>query len=80
MTPVSLVQRLAAPPAPKTNQTILDRWYEDLATEDKHAVSNAVTDSAWRHVDLLAALIEEGMPEVAATTFGTWRRRMGYTK
>jgi hypothetical protein len=77
---VSLVQRLAAPPAPKTNQTILDRWYEDLATEDKHAVSNAVTDSAWRHVDLLAALIEEGMPEVADTTFGTWRRRMGYTK
>ncbi|WP_156180154.1 hypothetical protein [Delftia lacustris] len=77
---MSLVQRLAAPPAPKTNQTILDRWYEDLATEDKHAVSNAVTDSAWRHVDLLAALIEEGMPEVADTTFGTWRRRMGYTK
>lgn len=77
---MSLVQRLAAPPAPKTNQTILDRWYEDLTTEDKHAVSNAVTDSAWRHVDLLAALIEEGMPEVADTTFGTWRRRMGYTK
>lgn len=77
---MSLVQRLAAPPAPKTNQTILDRWFEDLATEDKLAVSNAVTDSAWRHVDLLAALIEEGMPEVADTTFGTWRRRMGYTK
>ncbi len=80
MTPVSLSTRLAAPPAPKANQTILDRWYEDLDTEDKLAVSNAITDSAWRHVDLLAALIDEGMPEVADTTFGVWRRRMGYTK
>lgn len=77
---MSLVNRLAAPPAPKTNQTILDQWYNNLDVEDKLAVSNAITDSAWRHVDLLAALIEEGMPEVADTTFGTWRRRNGYTK
>jgi len=77
---VSLASRLAAPPAPKTNQTILDRWLNDLAEEDKAAVTTALTDTAWRHVDLLAALIEEGMPEVADTTFGAWRRRNGYVK
>ena len=77
---VSLSTRLAAPPAPKTNQTILDRWLNELSTEDATAVRSALLDPAWRHIDLLAALIEEGMPEVADTTFGTWRRRNGYTK
>lgn len=77
---MSLVQRLAAPPAPKTNQTILDRWLDELPAVDYEAVTKALVDPAWRHVDLLAALIEEGMPEVADTTFGTWRRRNGYTK
>lgn len=79
MTVVSLANRLATPPAQKT-KTVLDRWFEGLETDDRLAVSNAITDSAWRHVDLLGALIEEGMPEVADTTFGVWRRRMGYTK
>jgi len=77
---VSLVNRLAAPPAPKTNQTILDRWLDELPAVDREAVSKALIDPAWRHIDLLAALIEEGMPEVADTTFGVWRRRNGYTK
>lgn len=77
---MSLVNRLAAPPAPKTSQTLLDRWVNDLPDEDKTAVRTALTDTAWRHVDLLAILIEEGMPEVADTTFGAWRRRNGYTK
>lgn len=77
---MSLSTRLAAPPAPKTNQTILDRWLNELSTEDASAVRSALLDPAWRHIDLLAALIEEGMPEVADTTFGTWRRRNGYTK
>ncbi|GAA1147922.1 hypothetical protein GCM10009651_35780 [Microbacterium natoriense] len=77
---MSLVQRLAAPPAPKTNQTILDRWLDELPADDAAAVRTALTDTAWRHIDLLATLIEEGMPEVADTTFGTWRRRNGYTK
>lgn len=77
---MSLVSRLAAPPAPKTNQTILDRWLDELSANDRTAVKLALTDPAWRHVDLLAALIEEGMPEVADTTFGVWRRRNGYTK
>lgn len=80
MTVVSLVSRLAAPPAPKTNQTILDRWLDELPANDQTAVRLALTDNAWRHIDLLAALIEEGMPEVADTTFGVWRRRNGYTK
>lgn len=80
MTVVSLATRLAAPPAPKTNQTILDRWLDELPENDKAAVRLALTDKAWRHIDLLAALIEEGMPEVADTTFGVWRRRNGYTK
>lgn len=77
---MSLVNRLAAPPAPKTNQTILDRWLDELPAVDHEAVSKALIDPAWRHIDLLAALIEEGMPEVADTTFGVWRRRNGYTK
>lgn len=77
---MSLSTRLAAPPAPKPNQTILDRWLEELPTDDHEAVTKALVDPAWRHVDLLAALIDEGMPEVADTTFGVWRRRMGYTK
>ena len=76
----SLATRLAAPPAPKTNQTILDRWLEELPSEDRTAVRTALVDTNWRHVDLLAALIEEGMPEVADTTFGVWRRRNGYAK
>lgn len=77
---MSLSERLAAPPAPKTTQTILDRWLNELSNEDATAVRSALLDPAWRHIDLLAALIEEGMPEVADTTFGTWRRRNGYTK
>lgn len=80
MTLVSLVTRLAAPPAPKNNQTILDRWLTDLAAEDATAVRGALTDPAWRHTDLLAALIDEGMPAVADTTFGVWRRRNGFVK
>lgn len=77
---VSLVTRLAAPPAPKTTQTILDRWVDGLDPEDRQAVKAALVDPAWRHIDLLRTLVDEGMPEVADTTFGTWRRRNGYTK
>ncbi len=77
--PVSLVNRLAAPPAPKTNQTTLDRWLNEQIESDKDAVHRALVDPAWRHVDLLAALVDEGMPEVAPNTFGVWRRRNGYT-
>lgn len=78
--PVSLRSRLAAPPAPKTTQTVLDRWVNDLNAEDRTAVLKAITDPAWRHTDLQHALEAEGMPKIADTTFGVWRRRNGYTR
>jgi hypothetical protein len=74
---VSLANRLATPPAPKTPQTVMDRWLDSLNETDREAVLAAVVNPEWRHVDLLATLIDEGAPAVADTTFGTWRRKQG---
>lgn len=72
---MSLESRLAAPPAPKNSQTILDRWYDGLSEKEQTAVRNAVTDKDWRHVDLQRVLEDEGAPKLADTSFGSWRRR-----
>lgn len=80
MTPVSLVNRLAAPPAPKTPQTTIDRWVDTLNDNDRTAVLKAAADNAWRHIDLLPILIEEGMPDVSSSTLGAWRRKNGWGK
>ena len=77
---MSIQSSLATPPAPKSQKTILDRWLEEQATDDQDAIRTALKNHEWRHVDLLEVLIKEGMPEVADTTFGVWRKRMGYTK
>lgn len=80
MTPVSLSTRLAAPPAPKANQTILDRWVTSLEPADREAVERAILDPNWRHVDLQNALEAEGAPKIADTTFGAWRRGKGWRR
>ena len=72
---MSLAERLAAPPAPKNSQTILDRWYASRPENEQAAIRKAVTDPAWRHVDLQRVLEDEGAPKLADTSFGTWRRR-----
>lgn len=77
---MSLAQRLAAPPAPRGSVTVLDRWLESLTETDRAAVLTALTDPAWRHVDLQAELEAEGAPKIADTTFGAWRRRKGFSR
>lgn len=77
---MSIQSSLAAPPAPKSQKTVLDRWLEEQTADDQAAIRTALNNPEWRHVDLLAALVKEGMPEVADTTFGVWRKRNGYTK
>ncbi|MEW2011498.1 hypothetical protein AB0300_18740 [Microbacterium sp. NPDC078814] len=77
---MSIQSSLASPPAPKSQKTILDRWLEEQTADDQEVIRSTLKNPEWRHVDLLEALVKEGMPEVADTTFGVWRKRMGYTK
>lgn len=77
---MSLADRLAEPPAPKATQTVLDRWFDALSEKDREAVTRAILDPAWRHVDLQRELEAEGAPKIADTTFGSWRRRHGFTR
>lgn len=71
---MSLSEKLAAPPAPVTRKTTLDAWVANLPPKDRTAVEAALADPAWRHKDLQQVLTEEGMPRIADTTFGQWRR------
>lgn len=72
---MSLSEQLANPPAPKTSQSILDRWVAGLSETDHAAVVAAINNPDWRHTDLQAILEAEGAPKVADTTFGAWRRK-----
>ena len=75
---MSLASLLATPPTRNNRgRSVLDTWYDGLPDDDKAAVLAAVRNPDWRHIDLQAALTAEGAPEVADTTFGTWRRKMG---
>ena len=72
------ISKLANPPAAhRQGRSVLDDWVDNLNDTERTAVLGAVRDRAWGHVALLNVLIEEGAPEVAATTFQTWRRKMG---
>lgn len=73
---VSIASRLSTPPASRGTQ--MDKWVESLEPADREAVTKATLSPEWRHTDLLAALIEEGAPEIAEKTFGTWRRKKGW--
>lgn len=76
---MSLATKLAVPPTRATGgRSVLDVWLDRLSPEDHEAVVTALRDPAWRHVDLQAELEAEGAPEVADTTFGSWRRKKGY--
>lgn len=75
---VSLAAALANPPArARHGRSILDEWLEQLNETERSAVLQAVANPAWGHVDLYRVLHAEGAPEVADTTFGTWRRKNG---
>ena len=72
---MSLVNRLATPPAAKGSQSVLDLWVEKLSDKDRKAVEAAILDPQWRHIDLQRVLEAEGAPKIADTTFGAWRRK-----
>lgn len=74
---MALTERLAQPPV-KIVPNVLDKWLDGLNATDREAVTAAVLDPAWRHVDLQEALTAEGAPTVASTTFGVWRKRQGW--
>lgn len=75
---MALAETLNNPPArTNTGRSVLDDWLDTLDATDREAVITAVRNPAWRHTDLLNALIAEGAPTVADTTFGTWRRKNG---
>ena len=77
---MALSEVLANPPARvRKGRSIMDEWLDTLPTHDQAAVITAVINPAWAHVDLMRVLQDEGAPEVADTTFGTWRRKHGYT-
>lgn len=58
----------------------MDRWVAGLDAEDAEFVWRAVRNPEWRHTDLLAELVAEGAPKIAATTFATWRKNRGWSK
>ena len=58
----------------------MDRWIEELPDDDREAVITAVRNPEWKHVDLLAALVEEGAPKIAPTTFANWRWKRGLAR
>lgn len=72
---MSLADRLATPPAPKSSRSHYDMWVDGLAGKDRAAVEAAVRDPRWRHSDLQRVLEAEGAPKIADTTFGAWRRK-----
>ena len=77
---MALSEVLANPPARvRKGRSIMDEWLDTLPAQDRAAVLAAVANPAWGHVDLMRVLRAEGAPEVADTTFGTWRRKNGFT-
>ena len=77
---MSIASRLSTPPAPKPSLTGMDRWIAEQSEVDAAAVLAAVRNPDWRHTDLLEALVYEGAPKVATTTFATWRKNHGWKK
>jgi hypothetical protein len=75
---VALLETLSNPPQRSTGgRSVIDIWIDTLNPEDHNAVLTAARNPAWRHTDLLEALIAEGAPRIADTTFGAWRRKVG---
>lgn len=75
---MALLETLKTPPQiSRGGRSVLDIWTEQLAPEDRAAVIKAARNPQWRHSDLLEALVAEGAPRVADTTFGVWRRKVG---
>lgn len=73
---MSLKDRLAVAPVKKSN---MDVWFEALPPDEREAVMTAIRDHSWDHISLRDALADEGAPRIADTTFGRWRKRMGWT-
>ena len=78
---MALAETLNNPPArTNTGRSVLDDWLDTLNTNDRELVLTAARNPAWRHTDLLPALIAEGAPQVAENTFGVWRRKNGLAR
>lgn len=77
-TPVAIADILANPPARlQKGRSILDDWVDSLPTAEQDAVRRAIVNPAWGHTALLEVLVAEGAPDVADTTFQSWRRKNG---
>lgn len=73
-----MITELAAPKvAARNGKSVMDVWVDSLTPERREAVLAAVVNRDWGHTALLELLKTYGAPEIADTSFGTWRRKRG---
>lgn len=75
---MGLIDRLAQPAPKPAVRNRVDIWLETLTEAEQEAVKATAASRAWSHVELLEALVAEGMPEISDNAFGKWRRKMGW--
>lgn len=74
----SLIDALATPiRGTVQGKSRMDVWLDTLTEERRTAVLAAVVNPAWQHVALLELLQANGAPEMADTSFRTWRMKKG---
>ena len=74
---VSLVDKLAAPPAPRTyTKSQIEVWVDSLTEKERTAVLAAALDDAWNTERLYEALVSEGAPRLNSNAYRTWRRKV----
>jgi hypothetical protein len=73
-----MIEALAAPPvASRNGKSVMDYWVDTLPPERREAVLAAVVNRDWGHTVLMQTLKAYGAPEIADTSFATWRRKKG---
>lgn len=73
-----MIDALATPRAkPAAGKSRMDAWLETLPEARREAVLAAAVTRDWGHTDLLELLKTYGAPDIADTSFGTWRRKKG---
>jgi mono/diheme cytochrome c family protein len=73
-----MIDMLAVPPSvTPAGKSRMDAWLDTLTPERREAVLAAAVNRQWGHAALMEALREYGAPEMADTSFGSWRRKKG---
>jgi len=55
----------------------MDLWVESRPETEQQAILTAAINPEWGHVALRDVLVAEGAPELADTSFRSWRKKVG---